>query len=92
MSHERASFITRPRTWRQVIGSDMSPGSWLILRIDYHLARCVDHALVRRGFLFPGRYDRFARIRFTCEPVSGDKRPGATLSSGTSASGERKHF
>jgi len=73
MSHERASFATHPWAWKHGIGSDMSPGARLILRIDYHLARCYDHALVRRGFFFPSRHDQFAQVRLTCEPC--DRAP-----------------
>lgn len=62
---ERARFAMFPRAWGGVVGSDMTPGAWMILRMELDLVRCRNHDLWARACQHPSR---FARDRFTWLP------------------------
>jgi hypothetical protein len=68
---ERAGFVMLPRVWGRCAGTDMTPGAWMILRMELDLARWHDGDLMHRGYSLPSR---FVRVRFTCEPHGQDAR------------------
>lgn len=62
---ERARYAMFPRVWGGIAGSDMTPGAWMILRMELDLVRCRNRDLAARAFQRPSR---FARDRFTWLP------------------------
>jgi hypothetical protein len=67
---ERARFAMFPRVWGNFVGSDMAPGAWMILRMEFDLVRC-NRDLRARACPPPSR---FARDRFTWLPHRGAAR------------------
>jgi hypothetical protein len=65
---ERARFAIFPPVWGGIVGSDMTPGAWMILRMEFDLVRCRDLELMARAYQHPSR---FARDRFTWLPHRG---------------------
>ena len=61
----RARFAMFPRVWGGVVGSDMTPGAWMILRMESDLVCCRNRDLRARTYQHPSR---FARDRFTWLP------------------------
>lgn len=62
---ERARFAMFPRALGGVVGSDMTPGAWMILRMEFDLVRWRNRDLRAHAYLHPRR---FARGRFTWLP------------------------
>lgn len=62
---ELAGLATLPPAWGDVAGSDMTPGAWMILRMESDLVRCRNRELGGRADLHPSP---FARDRFTWLP------------------------